>query len=192
MNAPSGLCECGCGKLAPICGYTMRTQGYVKGEPLRFIRGHQNHGKRWTPERRATFVSAMTGHPVSDETKRKISDKHKASGLRPPLEACGKGARGKFREKSSSWRGGTTVYPNGYRLVYRPEHPRAHPNGYVYEHILVAEATLGRHLSKGEVVHHIDHVRLNNDPSNLMVFAKHADHLRFERAAQRTISDRLS
>lgn len=38
-------------------------------------------------------------------------------------------------------------------------------------------AKLGRPLVKGECVHHIDRNRKNNDPSNLMVFASHSEHM---------------
>ena len=38
------LCECGCGKPAPIAKYSDKRWGCVKGEPLRFILGH-NHIK---------------------------------------------------------------------------------------------------------------------------------------------------
>lgn len=34
------LCECGCGQAAPIAAYTWAARGWRKGEPLRFIRGH--------------------------------------------------------------------------------------------------------------------------------------------------------
>src|SRR5712691_2773604 len=40
-EAPSfGLCECGCGLAAPIATQTMRRRGWIKGQPVRFIRGH--------------------------------------------------------------------------------------------------------------------------------------------------------
>ena len=65
---------------------------------------------------------------------------------------------------------------NGYRIVYQPSHPHAHSNGYVYEHILVAEKKLGRSLKLEEVVHHKDKNKENNSPDNLIVFATNADH----------------
>ena len=34
------LCECGCGEPAPIAVKTSTGQGYIKGEPHRFIAGH--------------------------------------------------------------------------------------------------------------------------------------------------------
>jgi hypothetical protein len=34
------VCECGCGNPAPIPKLTVRRRGWVKGQPLRFIKGH--------------------------------------------------------------------------------------------------------------------------------------------------------
>lgn len=43
------LCECGCGRPAPICTQTNNAIGHIKGQPLRFIRGHRpNTGLRVT------------------------------------------------------------------------------------------------------------------------------------------------
>jgi hypothetical protein len=46
----TGLCECGCGEPAPVSQYTDRTYGYVRGEPRRFVRGHQRRGVRWATD----------------------------------------------------------------------------------------------------------------------------------------------
>jgi hypothetical protein len=37
---PSGLCMCGCGQPAPLARQTDRKYGYVRGKPLRYVRGH--------------------------------------------------------------------------------------------------------------------------------------------------------
>jgi len=55
-----------------------------------------------------------------------------------------------------------------YRLKYVPGHHRADVTGLVAEHILVAEAALGRPLEKGELVHHTDFNKLNNEQTNLL------------------------
>ncbi len=47
-----------------------------------------------------------------------------------------------------------------------------------HTHRVVAEQMLGRPLLPGEVVHHIDGDKRNNDPSNLMVFASASEHAR--------------
>ena len=47
-----------------------------------------------------------------------------------------------------------------------------------HEHRIIAEQIIGRPLKKGEVVHHRDHNKKNNDPSNLQVFASNGEHSR--------------
>ena len=47
-------------------------------------------------------------------------------------------------------------------------------------HRWVAEQKLGRPLSSDEVVHHVDHDKLNNDPDNLVVLSR-AEHQRATR-----------
>lgn len=39
---PSGLCMCGCGEPAPIAVQNHARYGWVKGQPLMYIRGHNN------------------------------------------------------------------------------------------------------------------------------------------------------
>jgi 5-methylcytosine-specific restriction endonuclease McrA len=39
------LCECGCGKPAPIAKITKKVWGHIKGVPVRFITGHNSRGK---------------------------------------------------------------------------------------------------------------------------------------------------
>lgn len=62
---------------------------------------------------------------------------------------------------------------NGYVVIYLPSHHKAMQNdnwkGWVYEHIVIAEETLGRDIKEGEEVHHLDFNTKNNKPSNLIV-----------------------
>lgn len=37
---PSGLCQCGCGRAAPLARRTRRDLGHVRGQPLSFVLGH--------------------------------------------------------------------------------------------------------------------------------------------------------
>lgn len=65
---------------------------------------------------------------------------------------------------------------NGYRVIHLPNHPRAMKNsnwdGYVYEHIVIAEKYLGRRISDTEVVHHLNGNREHNRSENLLVLEK--------------------
>lgn len=49
MSNPSGLCECGCGQMTPLAKQTRRERGQVRGEPLRFINGHNRTGRKVPP-----------------------------------------------------------------------------------------------------------------------------------------------
>ena len=79
--------------------------------------------------------------------------------------------------RNPAWKGGRYMDNDGYVLSYAPTHPHATKAGRVREHRLVAEQMIGRYLTPEEVVDHIDGDRSNNDPSNLRVFARNADHL---------------
>lgn len=71
-----------------------------------------------------------------------------------------------------------------YRLVYQPTHPAAPKAGWVPQHRLVMESVLGRFLTVEEVVHHIDHDGLNNDPGNLELIANRGQHLALHHSAE--------
>ena len=48
-----------------------------------------------------------------------------------------------------------------------------------HEHRAVAESVLGRPLKAGEIVHHIDGNKHNNNPENLMVFPSQSEHAKW-------------
>ena len=59
-----------------------------------------------------------------------------------------------FRENNPHWKGGRYINYSGYQMVYNPEHNRASSNGYVREHIILAEKALGKPLPDGVQIHH--------------------------------------
>lgn len=69
--------------------------------------------------------------------------------------------------ESPSWKGGRHKDTNGYIQVYAPSHPRA-VGRYVSEHILVWEKTNNREIPKAYKIHHLNGVRDDNRPENLV------------------------
>lgn len=72
--------------------------------------------------------------------------------------------------KNAMWKGGETVTSHaggGYIKELCPEHPRADAGGYVMQHRLVMERTIGRRLKPSERVHHKNGIRDDNRPENL-------------------------
>lgn len=76
-------------------------------------------------------------------------------------------------EKHGAWRGGRWNHGGYVRVPIPRDHPffeaMADGGGHVLEHRLVMAESLGRPLTKGESIHHIDGNRANNDISNLQL-----------------------
>jgi hypothetical protein len=86
--------------------------------------------------------------------------------------------KGEFSgENHPRWKGGKRINYHGYVVIYSPEHPRAYRNEML-EHIVVAEKKLGRYLKKGECVHHINRIKHDNSPENLIVFGSNSEHIK--------------
>tara|TARA_R110000764_G_scaffold38462_1_gene85216 strand:+ start:392 stop:1117 length:726 start_codon:yes stop_codon:yes gene_type:complete len=82
-------------------------------------------------------------------------------------------------EGHPEWKGGRILNKDGYIEVYSPDSPmRRKRTPYVLEHRLVVSKSLGRPLTRQEVVHHIDGNKQNNAIENLELFQNNAEHLR--------------
>lgn len=68
------------------------------------------------------------------------------------------------------------IQRSGYWYVFRKDHPRSNKQGYIAEHRLVMEKSIGRFLSPEEAVHHINHIRTDNHIENLKLFSSRGLH----------------
>lgn len=95
-----------------------------------------------------------------------------------PCPQCGKpiwpkasycrSCAGLFRkERHPNWKGGR-ITKAGYIKVLIHEHPRADYRGYVFEHIIIWEKTHNKTLPANWIIHHLNGIRNDNRPENLM------------------------
>lgn len=90
-----------------------------------------------------------------------------------------------------NWKGGRWKVKTGYWKVKAKGHPRGDSGGYVFEHILVMEKTLGRHLHEFERVHHKNAQRDDNRPENLELWGSNCGRVKKDPSGAR-MSDLLA
>jgi len=69
--------------------------------------------------------------------------------------------------RNPAWKGGR-AFTDGYIMIKALGHPKANHRGYVMEHILIWEQTHGMPLPPGWIVHHLNGIRNDNRPENLL------------------------
>lgn len=106
------------------------------------------------------------------ECGRGLSHTAKITGL--CLACYNKTRKGK---DSPCFKTGIRIDQKGYRSILNHDHPFAPKSGYVPEHRLVMEKVLGRYLKPNEKVHHINGMRGDNRPENLMLMRSTKVHL---------------
>lgn len=79
-----------------------------------------------------------------------------------------------YGENHWHWEGGT--WKDGYIRVFKPDYHRANSRGYVLEHILVWEEYHKRQLLKGYIIHHLNGIKSDNRPQNLVAM-KNGEHV---------------
>jgi hypothetical protein len=58
-SIPEGYCQCGCGLKTPLATETRPERNYVKGQPLRYLTGHQN--RKYGPVPEGSKICARCG-----------------------------------------------------------------------------------------------------------------------------------
>lgn len=88
---------------------------------------------------------------------------------------------GRKGKNNPAWKGGKFNF-NDYIMVLKPKHPFPnHTAKYVFEHRLVVEQWIGRYLTSEERCHHVNEIKSDNRPENLMAFINESAHQRFHK-----------
>ncbi len=79
------------------------------------------------------------------------------------------------------WKGGRVKHTTGYIQIHSPRHPFRDCYKYVFEHRLVVEKYIGHYLKSEESCHHLNEIKDDNRPENLMAFISESAHQRFHK-----------
>ena len=139
-------------------------EGFQKGNQLgKLQKGHPYYPRKkpfhQTAEVKEKLRLFHIGMKYSDETNKK---------------------KGSPREKNPNWKGGEFTSKKGYVYILMPNHPNVNTTLYYKRANLVMEKIIGRHLKKGEIVHHINGITGDDSPENLMLFPNHSEHRKYE------------
>jgi len=83
--------------------------------------------------------------------------------------------KNKSGSNNPKWKGGKIII-DGYFYIYSPNHPFKTEMGYVAEHRLVMEKHLDRYLNAKEIIHHLNHNKLDNKIENLHLCPTLSEH----------------
>lgn len=189
VEKPNGICKCGCGqRVDRLSTYTISSAGYWRGYPVPYLSGHRVKATRSdkgvqrpdrqyqpTPEEIPSGICECGcggSTPIAERTQCNL--RWFAGHPKPFIKGhharhnhlCQKGPG------HPAWKGGRYKNTYGYIYIYAPNHPAANCDGHVLEHRLVLKEKLGRLLLPNEHGHHINGIRDDNRPENLIVLTK--------------------
>ena len=178
FNSPIKLCECGCGQRAPISKENRKRNNYVKGQPVRFIKGHGTRVKHpmslpsplWDDIRELYIeqrLSTLEIAVIKGCNHNTIANHLTEMGV--TLRKHSEQQLYRFAKNPPHHK--ERIIKGGYIYIYSPNHPYHNANGYVAEHRLVVESHLGRYLVRNEKVHHKNAVKYDNRDENLEVLS---------------------
>lgn len=105
---------------------------------------------------------AQKGHKHTEETKNKMGD-------------------GRRKGKNNLNFKGRTKDGRGYIYINSYNHPNKDHHNNMFEHRLIIESQIGKYLNIKWEVHHINGIRDDNRPENLICFISKSAHQRFHK-----------
>lgn len=93
---PYGLCQCGCGQKPELAKATRPDRHQVKGEPLRFVWGHQSRRYPMPPEgfRRCSLCGEVKPHDGFYKSQKR------PQGLQKHCKVCSKAIHDRWKEQN--------------------------------------------------------------------------------------------
>jgi len=73
------LCSCGCGGELSIAKYSSKHKGWIKGQPVRYIHGHNNKGKKFSEEHKRKISESNKGKIMPESFRKAVSERMKGN-----------------------------------------------------------------------------------------------------------------
>lgn len=128
-------------------------------------------------ERFVSMCNLTTSRLKRDDNKTpciKCSSRFETGPKNKNRPAWNKGIKGPVGIDHPSWKGGTYVSSDGYRMIKTNDNSGW--KAYQKEHKVVIEKLIERPLKKGEVIHHINGNKLDNQIENLQLCLSDSKH----------------
>lgn len=134
----------------------------------------------------------LTQHGAERKRSR-LRERRQAGLLKVPCPLCGSPMNKTSKTCAKcmphprvNWKGGR-IKQSGYIKIWQPQHPGADKIGYVREHLLVWEQANGKPLPKGWHIHHLNGIKSDNRPRNLVGLPSKKHYLVLQAKAKRIL-----